>query len=258
MAKPRVKNVRQFVLLLVICACSAALGFVMRADKGAPMGAKQSASTPDPDEKVIAIYQYEKQPYEIKGLSVRGVRIKAGVKFSATSVAAISGGPVGDWIEDLEFTIKNVSDKVGTYVDVQLDFPDTLSNGPKMVFSQMGLGEPAWASKTRRKYVPMYLQPGQEITFRLSALDLRNIKSFLAFRDFTLTDMSEIEIRSVLVNFSDGTKWENGDFWKPSPDSRSGFERVDQQTARNGRAGRKKRNGSRMALCPAHHPEQTG
>jgi hypothetical protein len=228
MAKPRFRSARQFVLMLVVCAGSAALGFVLRADTRPETKAKQSASPHDLDEKIVKIYRYPVQPYRIDRLSVRGIRISPGVKFSATSVAAISGGAVGDWFENLEFTVANESDKVETYIRIQLDYPDPLDEGQKMATVPNGLGRPPWASKTGQTYAPLALKPGESTSFRLPADELQGIENFLATRNVRLTDISEVEIRLTLVTFSDGTKWENGDFWKPNPSARFGFERVDQ------------------------------
>jgi hypothetical protein len=228
MAKALSRNVRQFVLLLVVCACSAALGFVLRADTRPATRLKQSTPTPDPDEKIVKVYRYPVQPYVVDGLSVRGVRVNPGVKFSATSVAAISGGAVGDWLENLEFTVTNESNKVETYIDVQLDYSDPLNEGQKMATMPKGLGEPPWPSKTGRTYARLDLKPGEKVTFKLASDDFETIRGFLAIRKLTLADISEVEIRLTLVTFSDGTKWENGDFWKPNPKARLGFEPADQ------------------------------
>jgi hypothetical protein len=228
MATLRFRKAKQLVLLLVVCASSATLGFVLQNDKRTAMRVKQSASLPKPDEKTIKILQWEKQPYRVGGLSVRGVRINPGVKFSATSVAVISGGPVVDWLENLEFTITNDCDKVETYIGIHFDYPDPLTEGQVMSTAPRGLGEPPLASKTGQTYTPLSLKPGEKALFRLQPHELLGIKNFLATRNLTLMDISEVEIRLTLVTFSDGTKWENGHMWKPNPNTRFGFELADQ------------------------------
>jgi hypothetical protein len=232
MTELRQRSISQPLVFLAICFGAALLGLVLGKNEAVTAQAQQSLSQRSneqkPNEKIIERTEFPNEPFRFGNLMVKSLKITASGKFSATSVAQ-SGGPVDDWLEDLEFTLENTSDKRITYVDVELDFPETKGDRPMMVVNQLGIGIPPYASGDRLKQTtPLLLDPGQTITFTLSAQRLQMIKDFLALGNFHLTDLNRVVIRVGYLVFEDGRKWQIGRFYKPNPNAPGGYERINQ------------------------------
>ena len=245
------------LLLLVLVAC-AIMGFAFGTNDGAYSKAASSSLTdssslkgPDPeaavlsrfreanpkafgsslprqsDEKVVERTTFPNEPFEFGDLSVRKTKVSPGQRFSAISLSEKAGGRVEDWLENLSFTLRNTSKRRMTYINVELDFPETVSNGPLMVYNHLGIGiHPKASGDMLKNAVPLALEPGGNVTLSFSAQHLSAIKEFLALRNFQLADLNQAVVRIDYVIFEGGTKWSQGDDYKPNPAERSGYERI--------------------------------
>ena len=226
MTKLRLLPINQALVFLAVCFGAAILGLLL-GKNGAVTARSQQSLSQKSDEKIIERTEFPNEPFRFDNLMVKRVKIAPSRKFSATSVAQSGGGPVDDWLEDLEFTFENTSEKRITYIDVELDFPETKSDRPMMVVNQLGIGVPPYASGDRLKQTtPLVLDPGHTITFTLSAQRLQMIKDFLALRSIHLTELSRVAIRVGFLIFEDGTKWQVGRYYKPNPNAPGEYERI--------------------------------
>ncbi|HEY3136439.1 MAG TPA: hypothetical protein VGL29_10465 [Blastocatellia bacterium] len=226
MPKLRASRIRETVILVAVCVGAAMLGFILRTSH--TVAAKNSRPPlQKPDEKVIERREFLNEPFQFGGLTVKKVGILPGRKFSLTSIAK-NGAEVDDWLEDLTFTLENTSAKRITYVDVELDFPETQGDRPMMVVNQLGIGRPPYGHEWTKQIAPLMLEPGDKLTFNLSAQQLQMIKDFLALRKFQLKQLSRVIIRLGYLIFDDGIKWEIGRYYRPNPNAPGGYERISQ------------------------------
>jgi hypothetical protein len=180
------------------------------------------------DEKVIERIELSNEPLKFDDLAVKKVEISPGQKFSATSLAEKGGGKAEDWLENLEFSLKNRSNKQIVYIGLALQFPETEGSGPLMVYA-LGIGIPPQASKDEIKYGnPLALYPGDTFSYALSVKRLELIKDFLALRKFQIIEMNKAVIKLTYVIFDDGMKWEQGYYYRPNPSATGGYERINQ------------------------------
>jgi hypothetical protein len=226
MARIRASRIYTPVLVLVVCVASAVLGFALR--NGQAVIAKASPPPPQrSDEKVIERKRFAREPFQFGELSVGKVKIAPNAKFSARSLAETSGGQVDDWIENLSFTIKNISTKRMIYINVELDFPETGVGRPLMVFNQLALGiPPQTPAESRSKFEPLALEPDDKITFSFSPDRLRIAKQFLASNHFQLGDLNRMNVRIDDIVFDDGMRWAQGYDYRPNPSVPTGYEQV--------------------------------
>jgi hypothetical protein len=212
MSKLRAHHINEAVVLLAVCAGSTMLGLVLGGPRGAAPRINQPQVVEQSDEKVIVTAEHPDDPWKFGNvLRVNNVKIAMGGKFSARSIAESSGGSVEDWLENLQFSLENKSDRPITYIHLELQFPDTTINGPLMVYDRLSIGIPPGAvGDTSRYGEPLALVPGDAFMFTLSARDLRAIKDFLALRKFQLTDINKAVVQVLYVIFDDGIKWTLG------------------------------------------------
>jgi hypothetical protein len=89
---------------------------------------------------LIEVSERPDELIEFGNLRVKDVQITSSRKFNAATVAVKSGRQIEDWLENLEFSIRNKSDKQITYIQFELQFPDTGVTGPLMVYREFGIG----------------------------------------------------------------------------------------------------------------------
>jgi hypothetical protein len=174
------------------------------------------------DEKVIERQKYRYEPFEFGELSVKKTKISPSQKLSARALAENGGGSVEDWLENLEFSFKNTSDKQITFLDLELAFPETGEGRPLMMYV-LSMGIHPTASENTMKYgTPFALDPGGVLSFKLSADKLEMIKKFLVQGGFYLGNLNKATIRIDYIYFADGTKWNQGALYKPLPGENPG------------------------------------
>jgi hypothetical protein len=227
MSKSNINHFREIIIIMVTCAISATLGFVLRANKVAVANVSSARLLQQSDEKTIERTQFPNEPFEFSNLSIQNTKISPRQKISVHSLIEKSGGNIDSWMENLKFTLKNITDKRITYIAIELDFPETKVNGPMMVYNQLGIGIPPYATEDLRNHAtPLILEPSDTIRFTLSAKDLQVIKQFLSVRNFQLANINNIVIRVDHLIFDDGMKWQIGRFYKPNPNKPSGYELI--------------------------------
>jgi len=180
------------------------------------------------DVKIIEREQFPIEPLEIEGLAVKNVKLALSQKFSARSLAKQTGGQEEDWIDNLEFTIKNKSDKRITYLSISLCFPlPGIPDPARGLFHHLVLGVDLRASGTAATYAqPFSLAPGESFTVNLSEKDLTLIKRHLAVVKFLPVDVSLADIERVIISiptvgYEDGVQWERGKYTIPEKQRRS-------------------------------------
>jgi len=226
MARLRRNHVSKIVIALVVCTGSAMIGFVLGNAKVMTGKASTPLLSRQSDEKEIDRYERPGEPFEFGNLNVKRTKVDLRQKFSAKSLAQSGGGQPEDWLENLEFSLKNKLGKQITFILVQLQFPETEVNGPKMVYN-LHMGIPVAASESEQKSAsPLALEPGNKVVFTLSSEELKLLRQFLAIRHFELANLNKMVIRVVSVIFDDGMKWEMDYYFKPNPSLPSRYERV--------------------------------
>lgn len=228
MTKLRANRIKKMVVLLAVCVGSAMMGFVLGYSKVDTAQAGSSKLLQRSDEKVIERKEYPKEPLEFDNLAVKNVKITPSQKVSARSLVEHGGGQIEDWLENLEFSLKNKSDKQVRYILLQLQFPETEVNGPMMAYNvEVGI-HPNASGDALIYGKPLALEPGDTFAFTLSAKELKQMKDFLALRKFQLADLNKTIIPIVSVIFDDGKAWSSGRYYKPNPNAPGGYEPIDQ------------------------------
>ena len=221
-----ITNLRsETLILLAVGVVSVSLGFAFGGSRkvvGGPSGLPLQS-----DEKVIERYERPGEPFEFGNLRVRKNEIDLRQKFSVKSLAYRSGSEPEDWLADLEFSLRNKMDKQITFILAQLQFPETEGSGPKMVYS-LHVGIPPTPSESDlRLGRPLALAPGNRLIVTLSSEELKQLKQFLAVRNFKLGGLNKVVIRIVSILFEDGIKWEMDYYYKPNPSTPGGYERFN-------------------------------
>src|ERR1044071_4833019 len=111
MANLKTNRINQTVLLLAVCAVSATLGFMLRDNKAIAAKAYPASIVQQSDEKVIETYERDDELLEFSNLSIKNIKIVPNQKFSASSLAEKGGGQTEEWLENLEFSLRNKSGK---------------------------------------------------------------------------------------------------------------------------------------------------
>jgi hypothetical protein len=232
MAKLRSSQIYQTVGMLAVCVGAIVLGFALGNSRNIAVKAAAPLVVRQSDEKSIQISQRSDELLEFGNLSVKHVKLSPSGTFNASSLAAKSERQVEDWIENLEFTLRSKADKQITYIQFELQFPDTEVNGPLMVYREFGLGvHPQSGGELRggalRYGKPLALSPGDTAIATLSDDHLQRIKHFIGLRNFQLNDMHRVVVKILSVTFDDGLMWSSGHFYRPNPGTPGGYERIN-------------------------------
>lgn len=141
-------------------------------------------------------------PVQITDLKLRDKEAQLNKEFEAED----------DWLKELSFKLKNISNKNITYVVVELSFPDSKATGHLMVRDFRFGRRPGEPNPTSE---PLLLEPEKTIHISL-AEQYTGIKSFLERRQSIRTHKT-LKIRPFAIYFEDGTQWSGGDFYRPDP-----------------------------------------
>ena len=226
MAKLRAKRINQIIVLVAVCVGAVTLGFVLGSTQPFTARAYQSLLQQS-DRKVIERYERPGEPFEFDNLAVKKAKIALNQRFSAKSFAEKGGGKEEDWLENLEFTLKNTFNKQRTFILLQLQFPETEVDGPLMVY-HLRIGIDPKPTRYDLKYAtPLALEPGNKVVFTLSAGELEMLKQFLGYRNYHLANLNKTVIRIASVVFDDGMRWDYDSYYKPNPNAPGGYERIN-------------------------------
>ena len=238
MKQSKSSRISRMVTLVVVCVGSAALGFMLRGDKTVAAKIPQVPSQDKPEsfarprganEKLVVLRSTPEDPLIFGDVfHLKRVRVRSGATFNAMSVAEKTGTKVNDWLQNLEYTIKNRSDKRITYIHFEVLFPDTIATGdPLMVYRELFLGVDPKASGDLSRYgKPLLLNPGEVLTLTISPKHLEAMSGFLALRQYRLSDLTRVDVQVLDCFFEDGTKWTLGGYYKPNPNAPLGWERI--------------------------------
>jgi len=179
----------QILVFLAICATSAFMGFTFR---GSARTATKTAAPPplkQLGEKMIDVQTFPIEPFELGGFSVKNTKFTPRQKLSVRTLVERGGGEVEDWLENLEFTLKNKYDKPIVWILLAIMFPETKANGNQIEY-QVNLGINPKFVGTGKEHMfgdPIVIKPNEEFKFTLSSTHLRRIKKVLEFRSFLLS-----------------------------------------------------------------------
>jgi hypothetical protein len=251
MAKSRVKHSNNMVLVLAVCAGSALLGLVVGANRATPRNRDLPTQTKS-DEKLIEQKAFDNEPLRLTAVRVKGIKVILGQRFNSISLAKAGGGQPGDWLENLQFKLENISGKEATFIRISLLFPDEVGTNLIGVYRLLGVGVPPGpvqpqsrdriytemppapdqsqspVTATPSSPEPLALGLGDSVTFRLSGQQFDDIKRFLSTLRFQLADLNRVWIKVEYVIFNDGTKWDNGHYFKRTPGGPRPWEPIDQ------------------------------
>lgn len=218
--------------LLGVCFVGAVVGFYLGNRQTFPVKASAPVAVRQTDEKSIQISHGSDELLDFRDISVKHTKISSSGKFSVSSLGDTADGEVGDWLKDLQFTLKNKTDRQINYIQFELQFLDTMVDGPLMVYTEFGLGiHPNSESLPKRGSMindkPLALNPSAKVTASLSDDHLRRIKHFIGLRNFQLGDLNRVVIKVISVIFDDGIMWSSGHFYKPNPDAPGGYQRIN-------------------------------
>jgi hypothetical protein len=110
MARLKIHSVTQILVLVVVCVASAMNGFALRNKNTSDPKPSRPPTLQQSDEKVVERQRHQNEPFEISDLSVQTTNVLLGEKFNVSKLPESR-----DWLKDLQFTIKNKSDKQITY-----------------------------------------------------------------------------------------------------------------------------------------------
>ena len=230
MAKLRASRVNRTVLGLAVCVGSVILGFTFRDGRVVPAKARQALQSQRSDQKMLLRYDAGNEPVVLDSFRVKDVKIAPGRKFSIRGISEKTVEQREDWLENLEFEIKNVSDKQINFILLKLHFPEAIVSGARMVYYlEIGIDPEVSAAARNPKHAKrLALDPGDTFTFILSTDELQQIKAFLALENYQLADLNQLAIVLGPVIFDNGMKWDNRNLYKPNPRAPGGYERVNQ------------------------------
>lgn len=218
MVKQKASSKLQLGLTFLICTTTGITNLAVSSHKASATTTSSVTTLRQPtDEKTIERKAYGDEPFEFHHLSVRGVEITPSQKLSARALAEKAAGNDEDWLEDLAFTITNKWDRAITYLDLELAFPETSATGPKRMYDlDVGVHPAAFGDQV--KYgKPLRLKANETYTFHLSKEDLAKIKRFVSRGGFEIAQLNKVVIHTEYLHFEDGTKWEQGNWYRPLP-----------------------------------------
>lgn len=222
MAKLKTNRLFQLMTLLVVCSTSAFLGSTSRSET------KNSTRVPQQsDEKVIELKTFPNEPYQFDDLNVKKTRIVAGQRFNIRTMTEQTGIQTENWIEGLEFSFKNKTEKKVTYIRLEFDFPETRTGTPMLVYQTVFGVLPNSKEDVKKVRQPFSLESDARFKYVLTERELQNIKKFLSSRSFQLESLNSVVIRVEVMYYEDGTRWWQGKWFKPNPNQPGGYERVN-------------------------------
>src|SRR5918911_580929 len=150
--------------------------------------------------RVIDKISWRHEPVEIVKLKTKGKAIELGQTFLEDD----------DWLKGLMATVKNISDKPVSRIELDLSFPrlegpseETPTFSEKMIYGR----DPSDASEAEPQ---KQVLPGESVDVKLLEANLPFIKSALEELGYP-EKITRVRIMVESVTFSDGTMWAGGD-----------------------------------------------
>jgi len=148
------------------------------------------------------------EPLEFSDVKVKGKSVRLNKKFEGE----------GEWLKELNLSLRNKSDKAITFAALHVDFPETKTLGGAMVMHPVYVGQDPSNNPSPAR-PPLRLGPGESVEISLAA-DFELIKrSVETYRP--VDQIREVVIRLDRVMFEDGTLYSGGGLFKRNPDKSS-------------------------------------
>ncbi len=206
MKRRRYINIAIIITCLIISALALAntdLDRIVRIAKAAIPGGAQNL-----EREVQQDRPHPKDPIELIEIKVQGKAVRLKEKFVED----------WDWLKKATFKLKNKYSKTITFIQVNIDFPETLTSGV-MMQQQLLLGRhPVYGRPTDPQ--PLALQPNESLDVSLVS-EFDSIKRMIERRHSPIAYISKIRISLQDVGFDDGTVYAAGSFYKRNPDASS-------------------------------------
>lgn len=215
MARLKVRSVIQILVLIAICGVSAMIGFALR---------NNNASDPkQSDEKVIERQRHQNEPFEVSDLRVQATSVLLGEKLNVRTLPENR-----DWLKDLQFAIKNKSDKLITYFVYSLIFPQAIISGGQLVYTMDAGIPPPHRQGITENAKPLVINSEGTFKVAISDKDLTMINKVLSRAGLQLADLTKVTLRIEVIILEDGMKWDGGYWYKPNLSAPGKYERINQ------------------------------
>lgn len=191
---------------LIVSALAVAntdIGHVIRVAKFTKLFASQNR-----DREIQQARTETNVPVEITEIKVREKAVHLKEKFIEDN----------DWIKKTAFKLKNKYTKTITFVNINIDFPETETSGI-MMQRQLNLGRHPVDGRPTDP-LPLNLTPGESLEVLL-APEFDDIKRMIERRHAPIDVISKILFRIQDIGFDDGTVYAAGAFYKRNPDPNS-------------------------------------
>jgi hypothetical protein len=148
------------------------------------------------------------EPIEVTAIKIKGKAVMPGEMFEEGE----------EWLKGLNFTVRNKSDKVITYIVLNVDFPETKETGSMMMHS-LYLGQQPDAKSTLAN-PPLRLEPNESIDVSLAS-QYEAIRDLIGSRQPPTGNIHIIKVWLDQAMFEDGTLYSGGNIYKRNPDTNS-------------------------------------
>ena len=149
------------------------------------------------------------EPLEIIDIRTQTKTVKLGEGFEDES----------DWLKHLTFKVKNKSDKAITFLQIDLDFPETEKTAGAIMMHQIFLGQRPDVKSTLRK-PPLYIKPNETIEISLEPI-YGDIKTLIELKHPSVEVINKLTIRTGDIMFEDATLYSGGLLHRRNPDPNS-------------------------------------
>jgi hypothetical protein len=167
-------------------------------------------------EREIKKLNWPKEPVKIGKLKAKGATVILGEKFRADD----------DWVKELTISIKNISEKTITYLEIELSFPrdkgapEETDAHDRIIYGQY----PALPGETATAHPDQPpIRPGNTVDVVLR--DYEGIRKFLNETHYPVS-INRLEVSVGDLVFDNGTKWSGGGLFRRDPDNPGGWIRI--------------------------------
>lgn len=146
------------------------------------------------------------EPIEIIETKVKTKDVKLGEGFEADP----------DWLKYVVFKVKNKSDRAITFLQIDLDFPETKLTAGAIMMHQLFFGQRSDFKFTLNN-PPLYVKPNETIEISLEK-EYDKIKALIEIKESSVENINKLTIRTSEIVFEGGTLYAGGMFFRRNPD----------------------------------------
>lgn len=202
------KYQRHITIIFATCCLAISALVLARTSRARVTKLSEPTFSQDTEREIEQERPNPKAPIELIEIKVQGQVVNLKEKFPADS----------EWIKTTSLKLKNKYTKTITYVQVNVDFPETATSGI-MMQEQYLLGRHPVYGKLGDPQ-PLNLKPEESFEVSLGT-EFDRIKRMIERRHSPIASISKILIRLQDVGFDDGTVYAAGAFFKKNPDENS-------------------------------------